>query len=118
MYWTETFLSHLDYLSFRDKVLAFMRSNGHVAYPVMKAPHETLESLTILIQRIIFKILSSGMWSHPGYHGPLTQLSGAMGKGLEVTWLMRRVFPESFAILCVVKGGLSALSFQEVQGIF
>ena len=95
-----------------------MRYNGHVAYPVMKAPHETLESLTILIQRIIFKILSSGMWSHPGYHGPLTQLSGAMGKGLEFTWLMRRVFPESFAILCVVKGGLSALSFQEVQGIF
>ena len=95
------------------KMLAFMKDTGFTAFLAVKAPDDTLEILAILMQKIIFKMLSSGMWSHPGFRGPLTQLGEAMSEGIEQTWAMRRVFPREFSILCLDKGGL----YEETQKI-
>ena len=95
------------------KMLAFMKDTRFTAFLAVKAPDDTLEILAILMQKIIFKMLSSGMWSHPGFRGPLTQLGEAMSEGIEQTWAMRRVFPREFSILCLDKGGL----YEETQKI-
>ena len=79
------------------KVVAFVKDNGSDDLPAVKAPDDTVEILKSLMQKTIFKLLSSSTLTDPRVHDSLTQLWEDMCEDAELTWCAKRAFPKELA---------------------